>query len=94
LRIGKPAAVPRPFAVPARPWEVRTRAAAPGPDLALSCAFIAKRERPRRLPQELVVTADMHERERIMFDRADGFVALRAGLAGWRNWSNSSPGHD
>lgn len=42
--------------------------------------FLTKRERPRRLPQELVVTADMHERKRTMFDRADGFVALPGGL--------------
>jgi uncharacterized protein (TIGR00730 family) len=42
--------------------------------------FLTKRERPRRLPQELIVTADMHERKRTMFDRADGFVALPGGL--------------
>jgi uncharacterized protein (TIGR00730 family) len=42
--------------------------------------FLIKRERPRRLPQEIIVTADMHERKRIMFDRADGFVALPGGL--------------
>ncbi len=42
--------------------------------------FLTNRERPRRLPQELVVTADMHERKRTMFDRADGFVALPGGL--------------
>ena len=42
--------------------------------------FLIKRERPRRLPQELVVTRDMHERKRTMFERADGFVALPGGL--------------
>jgi uncharacterized protein (TIGR00730 family) len=42
--------------------------------------FLIKRERQRRLPQEIIVTADMHERKRIMFDRADGFVALPGGL--------------
>lgn len=42
--------------------------------------FLIKRERPRRLPQEIIVTTDMHERKRIMFDRADGFVALPGGL--------------
>ena len=42
--------------------------------------FLIRRERPRRLPQEIIVTADMHERKRIMFDRADGFVALPGGL--------------
>ena len=42
--------------------------------------FLTKRERPRRLPQELIVTPDMHERKRTMFERADGFVALPGGL--------------
>jgi uncharacterized protein (TIGR00730 family) len=42
--------------------------------------FLTRRERPRRLPQELIVTSDMHERKRTMFDRADGFVALPGGI--------------
>jgi uncharacterized protein (TIGR00730 family) len=42
--------------------------------------FLTRRERPRRLPQELVVTADMHQRKRTMFERADGFVALPGGI--------------
>jgi hypothetical protein len=42
--------------------------------------FLTLRERPRRLAQELVVTRDMHERKRIMFERADGFVALPGGI--------------
>ena len=42
--------------------------------------FLTKRERPRRLPQELIVTPDMHERKRTMFERADGFVALPGGI--------------
>jgi uncharacterized protein (TIGR00730 family) len=42
--------------------------------------FLTKRERPRRLPQEIIVTTDMHERKRTMFDRAEGFVALPGGL--------------
>jgi len=42
--------------------------------------FLTKRERPRRLAQELVITRDMHERKRTMFERADGFVALPGGL--------------
>jgi uncharacterized protein (TIGR00730 family) len=42
--------------------------------------FLTRRERPRRLAQELVVTRDMHERKRIMFERADGFVALPGGI--------------
>jgi uncharacterized protein (TIGR00730 family) len=42
--------------------------------------FLTKRERPRHLPQELIVTPDMHARKRTMFERADGFVALPGGL--------------
>ena len=42
--------------------------------------FLTRRERPRRLAQELVVTRDMHERKRTMFERADAFVALPGGL--------------
>ncbi len=41
--------------------------------------FLTKRERPRRLAQELIVTRDMHERKRTMFERADAFVALPGG---------------
>ena len=42
--------------------------------------FLTKRERPRQLPQELIVTPDMHSRKLAMFERADGFVALPGGL--------------
>jgi uncharacterized protein (TIGR00730 family) len=42
--------------------------------------FMTKRERPRPVAQELIVTRDMHERKRTMFDRADGFVALPGGI--------------
>ena len=42
--------------------------------------FLTKKERPRRLAQELFVTPDMHERKRVMFDRADAFVALPGGI--------------
>ena len=42
--------------------------------------FLTRRERPRRLAQELIVTRDMHERKRIMFERADAFVALPGGI--------------
>src|ERR1700722_14912718 len=41
--------------------------------------FLTKRERPRRLAQELIVTRDMHERKRTMFERADALVALPGG---------------
>lgn len=42
--------------------------------------FLTAAERPRRLGQELIVTRDMHERKRTMFERADAFVALPGGL--------------
>jgi uncharacterized protein (TIGR00730 family) len=42
--------------------------------------FLTKKERPRRLAQELIVTRDMHERKQTMFERADGFVALPGGI--------------
>ena len=42
--------------------------------------FLTAAERPRRLAQELIVTSDMHERKRTMFERADAFVALPGGL--------------
>jgi hypothetical protein len=42
--------------------------------------FLTKRERPRHLAQELIVTRDMHERKRKMFEHADGFVALPGGI--------------
>jgi uncharacterized protein (TIGR00730 family) len=42
--------------------------------------FLTAAERPRRLAQELIVTRDMHERKRTMFERADAFAALPGGL--------------
>jgi len=42
--------------------------------------FLTKRERPRRLAQELIVTRDMHERKRKMFELADAFVAMPGGV--------------
>ncbi len=42
--------------------------------------FMTRREQPRRLAQELIVTRDMHERKRTMFERADAFVALPGGI--------------
>ena len=42
--------------------------------------FLTARERPKRRAQELVVTRDMHERKREMFERADGFIALPGGI--------------
>lgn len=43
-------------------------------------SFLVDRERMFRGADELVVTADMHERKRIMFERSDAFVALPGGL--------------
>lgn len=42
--------------------------------------FLRSRERPFDDLTELVVTEDMHERKRIMFERADAFVALAGGV--------------
>jgi len=42
--------------------------------------FLTARERPKRLAQELVITRDMHDRKREMFERADGFIALPGGI--------------
>ncbi len=42
--------------------------------------FLMRREQPRRLAQELIVTRDMHERKHRMFERADAFVALPGGI--------------
>jgi uncharacterized protein (TIGR00730 family) len=42
--------------------------------------FLTAKERPRRLGQEQIITHDMHERKRTMFDRADAFVALPGGI--------------
>ncbi|MFZ0426429.1 MAG: TIGR00730 family Rossman fold protein [Xanthobacteraceae bacterium] len=42
--------------------------------------FLTRKERPKLLSQELIVTRDMHERKRVMFERADAFVALPGGV--------------
>jgi uncharacterized protein (TIGR00730 family) len=42
--------------------------------------FLLRRERPHHDRVEQVVVPDMHARKRIMFERADGFVALPGGL--------------
>jgi uncharacterized protein (TIGR00730 family) len=42
--------------------------------------FLVARERVLRSSQETVVTRDMHERKRLMFERADAFVALPGGI--------------
>ncbi len=42
--------------------------------------FLTAREHTLRDAQEVIVTRDMHERKRLMFERADAFVALPGGV--------------
>ena len=42
--------------------------------------FLQNREQTLRRAQEVIVTHDMHERKRVMFERADAFVALPGGI--------------
>lgn len=42
--------------------------------------FLTRREHALRGAQELIVTRDMHERKRKMFEMADAFVALPGGV--------------
>ena len=42
--------------------------------------FLIKRENALLDAQELVIVEDMHERKRLMFERADAFVALPGGV--------------
>ncbi len=42
--------------------------------------FLSEREHMLRDVDELIVTADMHERKRLMFERSDAFVALPGGI--------------
>jgi uncharacterized protein (TIGR00730 family) len=42
--------------------------------------FLQKREHMLESVQELLVVEDMHERKRLMFEKADAFVALPGGL--------------
>jgi uncharacterized protein (TIGR00730 family) len=42
--------------------------------------FLTGREKPISDLQELIITRDMHERKRIMFERSDAFVALPGGI--------------
>jgi uncharacterized protein (TIGR00730 family) len=42
--------------------------------------FLKTQERMFTHAQDMVVTGDMHERKRIMFERADAFVALPGGI--------------
>ncbi len=42
--------------------------------------FLTSRENAMRSVQEMIVTPDMHERKRLMFERSDAFVALPGGI--------------
>jgi uncharacterized protein (TIGR00730 family) len=42
--------------------------------------FLRNREHALSRVQELIVTPDMHERKRLMFERSDAFVALPGGI--------------
>ena len=42
--------------------------------------FLVNREHMLARVQERIVTRDMHERKRVMFERADAFVALPGGV--------------
>jgi len=42
--------------------------------------FLTTREHALTRVQELIVTPDMHERKRLMFERSDAFVALPGGI--------------
>ncbi len=42
--------------------------------------FLTKRENMLNGAQELIITHDMHERKRLMFERSDAFVALPGGI--------------
>ncbi len=42
--------------------------------------FLSEKERMLREAHELIVTTDMHERKRLMYERADAFVALPGGI--------------
>jgi len=43
-------------------------------------SFLTEKEQMMRDVDELIVTKDMHERKRIMFERSDAFVALPGGI--------------
>jgi uncharacterized protein (TIGR00730 family) len=42
--------------------------------------FLVNREHMNLRVQERIITRDMHERKRVMFERADAFVALPGGV--------------
>ncbi|MCB1471524.1 MAG: TIGR00730 family Rossman fold protein [Rhodobiaceae bacterium] len=51
-----------------------------GQVLGIIPEFLESREHMLREVQDLIVTQDMHQRKRLMFDNADAFVALPGGI--------------
>jgi uncharacterized protein (TIGR00730 family) len=51
-----------------------------GDALGIIPDFLTRKERPRQLAQETIITRDMHERKQKMFEHADAFVALPGGI--------------
>ena len=47
---------------------------------AAKITFLTSRENALTRIQEMIVTPDMHERKRLMFERSDAFVALPGGI--------------
>jgi uncharacterized protein (TIGR00730 family) len=43
-------------------------------------SFLTAKENALKRVQEMIVTPDMHERKRLMFERSDAFVALPGGI--------------
>jgi len=58
----------------------RSALAAGGKVTGIIPQFLRDRELMLKEVDELVVTADMHERKRMMFERSDAFVALPGGI--------------
>ncbi|MGE3917157.1 MAG: TIGR00730 family Rossman fold protein [Hyphomicrobiaceae bacterium] len=58
----------------------RATLAAGGRVTGIIPAFLSKKERMLTDVDELIVTDDMHERKRLMFERSDAFVALPGGI--------------
>lgn len=58
----------------------RATLAAGGQVIGVIPKFLLRRENALLGAQQLMIVEDMHERKRIMFDRADAFVALPGGI--------------
>lgn len=58
----------------------RATLAAGGEVTGIIPTFLVEREHMLREVTDLLVTADMHERKRLMFDRSDAFIALPGGI--------------